>query len=86
MSEQTEKRNEVFIEIFNSKVLSSVRKNQGYCPCKIEKTEDTKCMCKEYKEAIKKMESAEDLSSYKNGLICHCGLYIAFCNESLFSD
>ncbi len=36
--------------------------NSGYCPCRIEKTEDTKCMCKEFRE----QESGE----------CHCGLFI----------
>lgn len=36
--------------------------NDGYCPCSILKNEDTKCMCKEFRE----MEEGE----------CHCGLYI----------
>lgn len=39
-----------------------LKKNDGYCPCKINKTDDTKCMCKEFKE----QESGE----------CHCGLYV----------
>lgn len=34
----------------------------GYCPCMLEANEDTKCMCKAFKE----MEEG----------ICHCGLYI----------
>lgn len=33
-----------------------------YCPCAIVKNENTKCMCKEFREA-------------KSGM-CHCGLYI----------
>ena len=36
--------------------------NDGYCPCRIEHTEDTKCMC----TAFRDMEEGE----------CHCGLYI----------
>ena len=38
--------------------------NQGYCPCALEKTEDTRCMCKEFRE----MESG----------VCHCGLYVKY--------
>ena len=36
-------------------------KNQGYCPCAIEKNADTKCMCKDFREQ-------------KEGY-CHCMLY-----------
>lgn len=25
--------------------------NDGYCPCRISKTPDTKCMCKEFRES-----------------------------------
>lgn len=35
--------------------------NEGYCPCRLVKTEDTKCMCKEFRDQ-------------KQGW-CHCGLY-----------
>lgn len=35
----------------------------GYCPCAIRKTEDTKCMCKEFREQTEPGE-------------CHCGLYV----------
>lgn len=37
-------------------------KNDGYCPCRLIKNENTKCMCKEFRE----QESGE----------CHCGLYV----------
>lgn len=43
-------------------IRKRLKENNGYCPCKIEKTEDTKCMCMEFLE----QESGE----------CHCGLYI----------
>lgn len=43
-------------------ILDALDKNNGYCPCKLEKNNDTKCMCKEFKEQ-------------KEGY-CHCGLYI----------
>ena len=44
------------------KLLDALDKNNGYCPCKLEKNNDTKCMCKEFREQ-------------KEGY-CHCGLYI----------
>ena len=42
-------------------VRKSLKENGGYCPCKIEKTDDTRCICKEFLE----QKSGE----------CHCGLY-----------
>ena len=45
-----------------AKVKQKLEANDGYCPCKLEKTPDTKCMCKEFREQ-------------KEGF-CHCGLYI----------
>lgn len=43
-------------------IRKQLKENGGYCPCRIERTEDTKCMCKEFRE----QEQGE----------CHCGLYI----------
>lgn len=40
---------------------ASVKANEGYCPCRLEHTPDTKCMCKEFR-------------NQESGL-CHCGLY-----------
>jgi len=43
-------------------IREKLKENDGYCPCKIVKNEDTKCICKEFIE---------------QGLgPCHCGLYI----------
>ena len=42
-------------------IKKAVKDNDGFCPCRISKTADTKCMCKEFREM-------------KEG-ICHCGLY-----------
>lgn len=33
-------------------VKNSIEQNDGYCCCKMEKTPDTKCMCKEFKDQI----------------------------------
>lgn len=50
----------------DAETVINVRKaltlNNGYCPCKLLQNEDTKCMCKEFRE----QEDGE----------CHCGLYI----------
>lgn len=46
----------------NLNILMAVHKNDGYCPCKIEKSEDTKCPCKEFREQ-------------EPYTICGCGLY-----------
>ena len=45
----------------SEKIQQLVKNNNGYCPCKTEKTFDTKCMCQEFREQ-------------EEG-ICHCGLY-----------
>ena len=42
-------------------IRKAIKENDGYCPCKIEKTPDTKCMCKEFQQ----QEKGE----------CHCGLF-----------
>lgn len=44
-------------------ILDALRLNQNYCPCKLVKTPDTKCPCKEFREQTIKGE-------------CHCGLYV----------
>lgn len=43
-------------------IRRQLKENSGYCPCSLLKSEDAKCMCKEFRE----MESG----------MCHCGLYI----------
>ena len=43
-------------------VRQKLKENDGYCPCKLIKNEDTKCICKEFREA--------------DPGPCHCGLYI----------
>jgi ferredoxin-thioredoxin reductase catalytic subunit len=49
----------------NKEIETTIRKalkeNDGYCPCRVHKTADTKCMCKEFREQSKGE--------------CHCGLY-----------
>lgn len=47
-------------------VKAGLQKTGGYCPCRLEKNEDTKCMCKEFRDQIKD----PDYEGY-----CHCMLY-----------
>lgn len=47
-------------------VKEGLKRTGGYCPCRTERTEDTKCMCKEFREQIKDTE----FEGY-----CHCMLY-----------
>ena len=54
----------------NKEIVASVReglkKTGGYCPCRLEKSEDTKCICKEFREQM----ADPDFEGY-----CHCMLY-----------
>lgn len=47
-------------------IQEGLRQKGGYCPCRVEKTEENKCICKEFKEQIKDL----DFEGY-----CHCRLY-----------
>ena len=31
-------------------IREKLKENDCYCPCEIDKTDDTKCMCKEFRE------------------------------------
>lgn len=42
-------------------VREALRRNDGYCPCSVERDEDHRCICKEFRE--------------KKSGVCHCGLY-----------
>ena len=48
-------------------IKENLAENSGYCPCRTNKTEDTKCMCLEFREHIK------DKNWFGE---CHCGLYV----------
>lgn len=44
------------------RLRKQIKENGGYCPCAVLHNEDTKCMCKAFRE----QDEGE----------CHCGLYI----------
>lgn len=43
-------------------IRNKLKENEGYCPCRLNKTPDTKCMCKQFRD--------------QDSGMCHCGLYI----------
>ncbi len=47
-------------------VKAGLEAKGGYCPCVLEVSEDTKCMCKEFREQI----ADPGFEGY-----CHCMLY-----------
>ena len=47
-------------------VKEGLKRTGGYCHCRLERTEDFKCMCREFKEQI----ADENFEGY-----CHCMLY-----------
>ena len=54
----------------NEEVVKTVKegleRTGGYSPCRLERTEENKCMCKEFRDQIKD----ENFEGY-----CHCMLY-----------
>lgn len=44
------------------KLEKKLKENNGYCPCRLEKTQENKCMCQEFIEQ-------------PHPGPCHCGLY-----------
>ena len=47
-------------------IKEGLEKKGGYCPCRLEKSEDNKCMCKEFRDQI----ADPEFEGY-----CHCMLY-----------
>lgn len=53
----------------NEKIVSEIqqklKENSGYCPCSLVNSEDTKCMCKAFRDQVERGEKG----------FCHCGLW-----------
>ncbi|MFA7185438.1 MAG: hypothetical protein WC082_11115 [Victivallales bacterium] len=47
-------------------IREGLKKKDGHCPCRREISDDTKCICKEFREQI----ADPDFEGY-----CHCMLY-----------
>ena len=54
----------------NKEIVNEIREGLkhtgGYCPCRVERSDETKCICREFKEQI----ADPDFEGY-----CHCMLY-----------
>ena len=46
---------------FAREMRKAIKDNNGHCPCQLERSKDTLCMCKAFRD----MEEGT----------CHCGLY-----------
>ena len=54
-------------------IREQLKKNGGYCPCRLIHNEDTKCICKEFRDLIESDVAGK----------CHCGLYeIIVCEDT----
>ena len=49
-----------------ARIREGLKRRGGYCPCRLEKTEEDKCICKEFREQI----ADPEFEGY-----CHCMLY-----------
>ena len=48
------------------KILHALEMKGGFCPCRLQKTEDNRCICREFREQI----ADPEFSGY-----CYCKLY-----------
>ena len=55
-------------EVVNT-IKEGLKMKGGYCPCRMEKSEDTRCICREFKEQM----ADPDFEGY-----CHCMLYYKY--------
>ena len=51
-----------------NEMTQAVKDNGGYCPCLVEQSKDTVCVCKEFKEQSIEGE-------------CHCGRYVKIISD-----
>ena len=47
-------------------IKEGLKRTGGYCPCRLQRTEENKCICKEFREQI----ADPNCKGY-----CHCLLY-----------
>ena len=67
--------------LHRKKIEEAIKNNDGYCCCALEKNEDTKCMCRDFREQ-------------KEYGFCHCGRYlkvlkcpkVCLCGSTRFKD
>ena len=55
-----------------AKIREGLKRTGGYCPCRLARTEENKCMCEEFRAQLKD----PSFEGY-----CHCGLFYAVKND-----
>ena len=50
-----------------NEIKQKLKKNNGYCPCRIGTLPENKCMCQEFRQQISDPSWSGE---------CHCGLYV----------
>lgn len=55
-----------------AEINRQLEENGNYCPCRLEKTKDSKCMCKYFRDAVR----AARESGSTEPIECDCGLWI----------
>ena len=50
-------------------IREGLKAKDGYCPCRLQRIEDNKCICKEFREQM----ADPNFEGY-----CHCRLYYKF--------
>ena len=53
------------LRVNRNNAAAAVAANDGFCPCKLFRTDDTRCMCKQFRDQIAHQEPGK----------CECGLY-----------
>lgn len=56
-------------EVIVQKIKEGLRAKDGYCPCRLERIEDNKCICREFRKQM----ADPDFEGY-----CHCMLYYKY--------
>ena len=55
--------------VYVEKLRSVMEKNGGYCPCRIQRTDENICVCAEFRDQI----ADPDFEGF-----CHCKLYYKY--------
>lgn len=56
-------------EKIRTKLEEALKDKDGYCPCRLERTPENKCMCKEFRDQI----ADPNFEGY-----CHCMLFYKY--------
>lgn len=55
-----------------AEVQRQLKENDNYCPCRLARSADTKCMCKFFRDAVKRAKETNSTDRIE----CDCGLWV----------